>query len=146
MPVLVECTNCWIRPFDAFWLAVFVTLNGLMKILSNASWVPDAAVLTNRSMFPLTVAPGTLLADSVFYELHVKGFTKLHPHVPEHLRGTYAGLAHPVAIDYLRELGVTTRVGIRQAADWPLRFFDADSPAVSGRRARGAYSALPSRR
>ncbi|NVB36742.1 glycogen debranching protein GlgX [Pseudenhygromyxa sp. WMMC2535] len=47
-------------------------------------------------------------ADTVIYELHVKGFTKLHPRVPEALRGTYAGLAHPAVIDYLRELGVTT--------------------------------------
>ena len=43
--------------------------------------------------------PATPLADSVMYELHVKGFTKLHPGVPEELRGTYAGLAHPAAID-----------------------------------------------
>ncbi|MCA9696102.1 MAG: glycogen debranching protein GlgX, partial [Myxococcales bacterium] len=48
------------------------------------------------------------LADTVLYELHVKGFTKLHPGVPEALRGTYAGLAHPAVIDYLQRLGVTT--------------------------------------
>jgi len=47
------------------------------------------------------------LADSVILELHVKGFTKLCKAVPEHLRGTYAGLAHPVVIDYLQRLGVT---------------------------------------
>jgi isoamylase len=44
---------------------------------------------------------------SVIYEVHVKGFTKLHPDVPELLRGTYAGLARPQVIDYLRDLGVT---------------------------------------
>jgi pullulanase/glycogen debranching enzyme len=41
------------------------------------------------------------------YELHVKGFTKLHPHVPERLRGTYAALAEPAVIDHLTRLGVT---------------------------------------
>ncbi|MEI7655308.1 MAG: glycogen debranching protein GlgX [Actinomycetes bacterium] len=51
--------------------------------------------------------PRTPLAESVIYEVHVKGFTTLHPDVPEHLRGTYAGLAHPAAIDHLTNLGVT---------------------------------------
>jgi len=45
--------------------------------------------------------------DTVIYELHVKGFTKLHDRVPEHLRGTYAGLATPHVVDYLKDLGVT---------------------------------------
>ncbi len=45
--------------------------------------------------------------DTVVYELHVKGFTALHDRVPEHLRGTYAGLADPAVTDYLRDLGVT---------------------------------------
>ncbi|MFE4829719.1 glycogen debranching protein GlgX [Streptomyces sp. NPDC056672] len=51
--------------------------------------------------------PKTPWADSVIYELHVRGFTKLHPGIPEELRGTYAGLAHPAAIAHLRRLGVT---------------------------------------
>jgi glycogen operon protein len=45
--------------------------------------------------------------ESVIYEAHVKGLTKLHPAVPEEQRGTYAGLAHPVMIDHLLDLGVT---------------------------------------
>jgi len=45
--------------------------------------------------------------DSVIYELHVKGYTQLHEEIPEELRGTYAGLATPTVIDYLKELGVT---------------------------------------
>ncbi len=45
--------------------------------------------------------------DTVLYELHVKGMTALHDRVPEHLRGTYAGLATPAVTDYLRDLGVT---------------------------------------
>ena len=47
-------------------------------------------------------------AKRVMYEVHLKGFTALHPAVPENLRGTYAGMAHPDAIGHLRTLGVTT--------------------------------------
>ncbi len=46
-------------------------------------------------------------AETVIYELHVKGFTRLMPDVREDLRGTYAGLASEAAIEYLRDLGVT---------------------------------------
>jgi isoamylase len=45
--------------------------------------------------------------ETVLYEVHVKGFTARHPDVPEELRGTYAGLAHPAAIEHLTSLGVT---------------------------------------
>ncbi len=44
---------------------------------------------------------------TLIYELHVKGFTALHPIVPENMRGTYAGLTHPAVIEYLKNLGVT---------------------------------------
>ncbi|PRY64294.1 glycogen operon protein [Glaciihabitans tibetensis] len=53
------------------------------------------------------VAPRTAFADTVVYEVHVKGFTQLHPDVPEEIRGTYAGLAHPAAIKHFTDLGVT---------------------------------------
>ncbi len=46
--------------------------------------------------------------DTVFYEVHVKGFTQTHPGVPENLRGTYAGLASPAAIAHFKQLGVTS--------------------------------------
>jgi len=45
--------------------------------------------------------------ETVIYEIHVKGFTATHPDIPPELRGTYAGLAHPAAIEYLLRLGVT---------------------------------------
>jgi glycogen operon protein len=45
--------------------------------------------------------------ETVIYETHVKGFTKLHPDIPEELRGTYAGLAHPAAIEHLQAIGIT---------------------------------------
>lgn len=46
--------------------------------------------------------------ETIIYEMHVKGFTKLHPGIPESLRGTYAGLVQPCVIDYLKHLGVTS--------------------------------------
>jgi isoamylase len=45
--------------------------------------------------------------ESIIYELHVKGFTNQHPDIPEEIRGTYAGLGHPVSVNYLKSLGVT---------------------------------------
>ena len=47
------------------------------------------------------------MSETVIYELHVKGYTRLHPLVPEHLRGTYAGLAYPAVVQHLVDLGVT---------------------------------------
>jgi len=47
------------------------------------------------------------LADTVIYEAHVKGLTKLHPDVPDAQRGTYGGLAHPSVIAHLQKIGVT---------------------------------------
>ena len=52
-------------------------------------------------------SPRTPLSESVIYEVHVKGFTKCNPEVPEELRGTYAGLASRPSIEYLKKLGVT---------------------------------------
>jgi glycogen operon protein len=51
--------------------------------------------------------PDRPLHETVIYEAHLKGFTQLHPDVPEALRGTYQGFAHPSVIDHLTSLGVT---------------------------------------
>jgi isoamylase len=47
------------------------------------------------------------LHETVIYEVHLKGFTQRHPGIPKAIRGTYAGLAHPAALEYLTSLGVT---------------------------------------
>jgi glycogen operon protein len=52
-------------------------------------------------------SPLTPYHETVIYEAHVKGMTQTHPGIPEELRGTYAGLAHPVIIDHLKSLNVT---------------------------------------
>ncbi len=55
-----------------------------------------------------TTAPQIAWRDMVLYELHVKGFTQLHPEVPQDLRGSYAGLGHEAVTRYLTDLGVTS--------------------------------------
>ncbi len=52
-------------------------------------------------------SPRTAWHDTIIYEVHVKGFTKLHPEIPAEMQGTYLGLAHPASISYLKRLGIT---------------------------------------
>ncbi len=69
---------------------------------------PLAAVVDGRFHWEGgDVQPRTPWHETVIYELHVRGFTKKHPDLPEALRGTYAGLASPPIIEHLRSLGVT---------------------------------------
>lgn len=73
----------------------------------SAPYVPKGVVVHDDDDWSDDHRPKTPWADSVIYELHVRGFTRLHPGIPEELRGTYAGLAHPAAIEHLVGLGVT---------------------------------------
>jgi isoamylase len=69
--------------------------------------VPKSVVVDPRFDWEGDRRPNTPLHESVIYETHVRGFTKLHPEVREDLRGTYAGLASEPALAYLRSLGIT---------------------------------------
>ncbi|MPY92392.1 MAG: glycogen debranching protein GlgX [Acidimicrobiia bacterium] len=73
----------------------------------SAGDVPRSVVVNPFFDWANDRPPGTAVSDSVIYELHVKGFTARHPDIPPELRGTYAGLAHPAAVDHLVDLGVT---------------------------------------
>ena len=74
----------------------------------SAPAMPRCVVLDDHAFdWGADALPRLPLHQSIIYELHVRGFTKLCPQIPEELRGTYAGLAHPEAIDYLKSLGVT---------------------------------------
>ena len=73
----------------------------------SAPFVPKGVVVQDDDDWCDDHRPKTPWADSVIYELHVKGLHPAHPGVPEELRGTYAGLAHPAAIEHLVRLGVT---------------------------------------
>jgi isoamylase len=80
----------------------------LAQDFRDDAWgMPKAVVVDDAFNWRQDKAPRIPLAESVIYEVHVKGFTKLLDAVPENLRGTYAGLGSPAAIDYLRKLGVT---------------------------------------
>ena len=68
---------------------------------------PLGIVIDAAAAIPDTERPRTEWRDTVIYELHVRGFTKLHPDVPAAERGTYAGLASEPVLEYLQGLGVT---------------------------------------
>jgi glycogen operon protein len=73
----------------------------------SAPYVPKGVVVDHRFDWEDDRAPKIPYHKSVIYETHVKGFTQLHPEIPEAIRGTYAALGHPVTLAYLRDLGVT---------------------------------------
>ena len=73
----------------------------------SAPFMPKAVVHNPWFDWANDRHPRTPLHETVVYEVHVKGFTARHPDIPPELRGTYAGMAHPVAVDYLTKLGVT---------------------------------------
>jgi glycogen operon protein len=75
--------------------------------VDSAPFVPRSIVLDRSFDWSGDRRPETPLEDTIIYETHVRGFTMRHPSVPPDLRGTYAGLAHPAAIEHLVSLGVT---------------------------------------
>jgi glycogen operon protein len=79
----------------------------------TAACLPKCIVTALPDAAPYAARPG----PHVIYELHVRGFTKLHPHIPPALRGTFAGLSHPAAIAHLKRLGITL-VELLPCAAW----------------------------
>lgn len=73
----------------------------------NAAFAPLASVVDTAFTWGDDRHPRTPWHKTLIYELHVKGFTKLHPEVPEQLRGTYAGLGSEPVVKYLKDLNVT---------------------------------------
>ena len=73
----------------------------------NAHIAPRAVIISEDFDWENDTAPNTPWAETIVYELHVKGFSQLNDKIPAELRGTYAGLSHPLNLAYLKELGVT---------------------------------------
>ena len=73
----------------------------------SAAGVPKSIVIDNKFNWESDCSPETPLADSIIYEVNVRGYSIANPDVPEAIRGTYAGLASPASIGYLKRLGVT---------------------------------------
>jgi glycogen operon protein len=79
----------------------------VMSTTDSVQHVPWSVVADSSFPWGHDHSPDTPWPDTVIYETHVKGMTMRHPGVPEHLRGTYAGLASPAIIDHLTDLGIT---------------------------------------
>ncbi len=73
----------------------------------SAPYMPKSVVVHDEFDWTGVERPRVSWGNTIIYEMHVRGFTMRDPRVPEELRGTYAGLAHPVAIEHLTRLGVT---------------------------------------
>ena len=73
----------------------------------SAPFMPKSVVINPFFDWDVDRPPRRQYADTVIYEAHVKGLTQRHPAVPEELRGTYAGVAHPAVIEHLQGLGIT---------------------------------------
>lgn len=84
---------------------------GPMSKLDSLGFVPLSVVIDDRDEHKHAgdpEHPHVPWSTTILYELHVKGFTQTAPWLPEELRGTYAGLAHPQTITYLQRLGITS--------------------------------------
>ena len=79
----------------------------VMDKRDSARVVPKCRVVESGFTWGTERLPNVPWSQTIVYELHVKGFTKLHPDVPEPQRGTFAGLGSPAVIEYLVKLGVT---------------------------------------
>jgi isoamylase len=79
----------------------------VIDVQNDAAAIPKCVVVDPHFEWEDDRRPATPWHDTVIYETHVKGFTKLHSEVRDDLRGTYAGLASEPALAYLRQLGVT---------------------------------------
>jgi len=82
--------------------------DAVLDVHDSATSVPRSVVVDANLDWTGDRKPAVPWSDTVVYELHVRGFTMRHPDVPEALRGTYAGLAHPAVLEHLTSLGVTT--------------------------------------
>jgi len=114
----------------------------------SAPFAPLSSIVDTRFDWQGDQRPQTPWRDTVIYELHVKGFTQLHPGVPEELRGTYRGLASKAAIAHFRSLGVTAvellpvhhhvdeahlqRLGLKNYWGYNTLGFFAPEPAYAG--------------
>jgi isoamylase len=74
---------------------------------NSAGFVPKSVVIDNHYDWEDDSNPDIPYNETIIYEAHVKGFTILNTEIPENIRGTYAAIAHPVSVNYFKELGVT---------------------------------------
>ena len=75
--------------------------------LDSAPYVPKSVVVEDRFDWEDDIRPAYGFNESVLYETHVRGYTKLHPQVPDRHRGAFLGLCAPAVVSYLKNLGIT---------------------------------------
>src|SRR5215208_4415014 len=92
---------------EAMFTYRFDAPDGPLNDMDSGPHMPKGVVTSPYFDWANDRPPRTAWNETVVYEVHVKGFTARHPDIPEELRGTYAGLAHPAALEYLSALGVT---------------------------------------
>jgi glycogen operon protein len=78
-----------------------------MSTSDSAPFLPKSVVVNPYFDWGNDRLPHVPYHHSIIYEAHVKGLTMRHPGIPEEVRGTYAGIAHPIMIDHLKRLGIT---------------------------------------
>ena len=139
------------------------TESGAPDPVDSAPFAPKSVVVDEAFEWGDDAPPQVPWEDTVIYEAHVKGLTKLHPDVPPELRGTYAGLGSEACVAHLRRLGVTTveLLPVHEVSDEPflvkrgltnywgystLGFFAPISASPRGRASRSASSEPWSRR
>ncbi|HEY2106510.1 MAG TPA: hypothetical protein VGH29_12030, partial [Candidatus Binataceae bacterium] len=110
-----------LRPTDELFAYELGEPEGDLKMdrRDSAGAMPKSVVVDDTFDWGGDRQPRIAWNETVIYEVHVRGFTCRHPAVPRELRGTYAGLASPPAIDHLRSLGITAveLMPVHQCAD-----------------------------
>lgn len=103
----------------------------------SAPYMPRSVVIDPNFDWEGDKFPRIPYHKTIIYETHVKGFTKCHPEIPENIRGTYSALAHPVIINYLKELGITA------VELMPVHYFISDRHLVeSGKTNYWGYNTI----
>jgi isoamylase len=75
--------------------------------LNSAAYIPKSVVVAPFFDWEEDKPPNISYHQTIIYEIHVKGFTKLNQNIPENIRGTFAAISHPATIDYFKYLGIT---------------------------------------
>ncbi|WP_341264349.1 glycogen debranching protein GlgX [Methylocella tundrae] len=105
------------RPFKLHASLFDARIHGAAEDHADSGPFVPKAIVEAPVPLPQPRRPAVAWRDLIIYEMHVRGFTEAHPDIPEALRGTFAGLAHPAAIAHLTRLGVTA-VELLPIAAW----------------------------
>jgi len=92
---------------EALFTYHFSDSNGPLNEADSAAYMPKSVVISPYFDWGTDRLPRIPWNETIVYETHVKGFSMLHPDIPERIRGTYEALSHPVALKHFAHLGIT---------------------------------------